>query len=301
MDNLGNQLIVSFIRVLPRPLVKPFAMRYVAGERLDDAVRVVRALNSQSLAATVDVLGENVTTEEESLLSVRSCEKVLRTIDENHLDSTLSVKLTQLGLKIDERFCYSNLKRLVEIALGFKNFVRIDMEDSSTTSATLNLYKKLRSEGFQNVGVVIQAYLRRSEEDIRRLIDMESNVRLCKGIYVEPESIAFKDRGAIQRNYLKLLKMLMEGHCHVAIATHDDILVEGAYRYLRELNVKRTNYEFQMLLGVREKLRDKIASAGQRLRVYVPFGHHWYAYSMRRFKENPQIARYVFRALFSRD
>lgn len=299
--NLANHLILLFIQLLPKVLVKPFAMRYIAGEGLDDAIRVVKALNSKNLMATLDVLGENVTKEEESVVAVRTCVEVLRAIHENHLNSNLSIKLTQFGLKLDEAFCYSNVKRLLEIASGYNNFIRIDMEDSSTTSSTLNLYERLRSDGFENLGVVIQANMRRSEEDVRRLVSMKANVRLCKGAYVESEAIAFREKEGIRLNYLNLLKMLLESRCYVGIATHDDFLISGAYQYIQKMNLKNTDYEFQMLSGVRTKLRDKIVTGGHRLRVYVPFGQHWYAYSIRRFKENPQIILYVLRALFSRD
>jgi proline dehydrogenase len=297
--NLPNQLILSAIQVLPRPLVKRFAMRYIAGEGLDDAVRVVKDIHSKQMMATMDVLGENVSTREESLAAVRECEEVLHSIHKHHLDANLSIKLTQFGLKIDGKFCHSNVKRLLGIASGYNNFVRIDMEDSSTTSETLELYGKLRSEGFENVGTVIQANMRRSEEDVRRLVSMKANIRLCKGAYVEPEAIALKGKEQIRLNYLKLLKILFEGECYVGIATHDDFLIDKAYQTIQEMNLQKSDYEFQMLHGVRMKLRDKIVSDGHRLRVYVPFGRSWYAYSIRRFKENPQMAWNVLQAIFS--
>ncbi len=299
--NLANQLILSVIQLLPKPLVKRFALRYIAGEELDDAIRVVRMINSKKMMATMDVLGENVSKREESLTAVRECEEVLHSINRNHLDSNLSIKLTQFGLKIDEELFYSNVKRLLEIASGYNNFVRIDMEDSSTTSATLKLYERLRSDGFENLGVVIQANMRRSLEDVRRLIPLKANIRLCKGAYLEQEPIALQERGEIRLNFLKLLKVLLEGKCYVGIATHDDFLIKGAYQYIQEMNLQKSDYEFQMLYGVRSKLRDKIVADGHRLRVYVPFGREWYAYSIRRFKENPQIVWYVFQALFSGD
>jgi len=188
---------------------------------------------------------------------------------------------------------------LLGIASGYDNFVRIDMEDSSTTSETLGLYGRLRNDGFENVGVVIQANMRRSEGDILRLIPVKANVRLCKGAYIEPDTIALKSKEEIRFNYLKLLKRLLEGKCYVGIATHDDFLINGAYQYIQEMNLPRSDYEFQMLYGVKSKLRDRIVADGHRLRVYVPFGQAWYAYSIRRFKENPQIAWYVFQAIFS--
>lgn len=294
-----NQLIVSMIQLLPKSLVKRCAMRYIAGERIEDAVRVVRTLNSENMMATVDVLGENVSTKEESLIALKACEQVLHSINENHQNANVSIKLTQFGLKIDEEFCYSNMKNLLEIARGYRNFVRIDMEDSSITTATLKLYERLRSHGFENVGVVIQANMRRSEKDIQRLIPIRVNVRLCKGAYIEPETMALNNKVEIRSNYLKLLKMFFEAKCYVGIATHDDFLVRSAFQYIRELNLQKSDYEFQMLYGVRTKLRDQIVADGHRIRIYVPFGEQWYAYSIRRFKENPQMARYVLRALFS--
>ena len=299
--NLVNQLIVFVIQFLPKRLVKRFAMRYIAGEKLDDAIRVMKFLNLKNIIGTLDVLGENVSMKEESLQATQAGEEVLHSINENHLNANLSIKLTQFGLKIDEEFCYSNVRSLLGIATRYNNFVRIDMEDSSTTSATLKLYERLRSEGYENMGVVIQANMRRSEEDVQRLVSTKANIRLCKGAYIEPESIAFREKEEIRQNYLKLLRMLFEGKCYVAIATHDDLLISGAYQYIQEMNLRKANYEFQMLYGVKIKLRDQIVADGHQIRIYVPFGQHWYAYSIRRFKENPQMARYVINALFSGD
>ena len=299
--NLMNHLIVSSLQFFPKSWMKSFAMRYIAGEKLEDAVRVVKTLNGKNMAGTMDVLGEDIYTKEESLMAVKAGEEVLHSIQENHLNANLSIKLTQFGLKIDEEFCYANVQNLLGIARRHKNFVRIDMEDSSVTRATLNLYERLRSDGFENVGVVIQAYLRRSEKDMKALIERKANVRLVKGIYVEPESVAFKDREEIRKNYLRLLKMLLQARCYVGIATHDDPLIRGAYQYIREMSLQKSDYEFQMLYGVRMGLRDQIIAEGHRMRIYIPFGRHWYSYSIRRFKENPQIARYVLQALFSRN
>ena len=296
-----NHLIISMIQLLPEGLVKPVAMRYIAGERLEDAIRVLGDLNAKNMMATVDVLGENVSTKEESLQAAKAGEDVLAAIEKHHHQSSLSIKLTQLGLKLDPEFCHENVKSLLTVARSHATFVRIDMEDSSTTTATLNLYEKLRSEGFENVGVVIQAYLRRSEGDIQRLIGRIPNIRLVKGVYVEPETIAFQDKEEIRDNYLKLLRMLLEAKCYVGIATHDDVLLQGAYQYIREMKLQRSDYEFQMLYGVRVKRRDQIVAEGHRMRIYVPFGASWYSYSMRRFQENPQIARYVLQAILSRN
>ncbi len=292
-----NKLLLIFLRQVPKRMVKPVAMRYIAGERLEDVVRVVRALNDRGMMATVDVLGEDVSTREEAEQARETCAKVLKTIQEERLNSTLSIKLTQLGLKVDDGFCYGNVKKILEVAKDYGNFVRIDMEDSSITDATLRLHEQLRGEGFENMGIVIQAFLRRSEEDVKKLIRAKGKVRLVKGIYEEPETIAFKDQGEIRRNYLKLLRMLLEARCPVAIATHDDFLVKGAFQFIREMNLPQNAYEFQMLYGVRPRLRDQILTRGHRMRIYVPFGIHWYAYSLRRFHENPQMVRYILQAL----
>ena len=295
-----NQWVVSVLQILPRSVVKPFALRYIAGETMEDAIRVVKVLNGHQVMGTMDILGEHVSRKEESLAAVRACEQVLLAIHENRLNSNLSIKLTQFGLKIDEAFCYSNVTNLLDVAKRYGNFVRIDMEDASMTDATLTLYERLRAAGVEHAGVVIQAYLRRSEEDLRRLIPMKVNVRLCKGAYVEPEAIAFKEREEIRRNFLTLLKMLFDAKSYVAIATHDEYLIHQACDLIWEGHVQKEDYEFQMLYGVKVSLREKLVADGHRLRVYVPFGKEWYAYSMRRFKENPQMLRYVLGSLFSR-
>jgi proline dehydrogenase len=295
--HLINKLLLVALRRVPKKLVRPIAMRYIAGEGLEDAVRVIRSLNAGNMMATVDVLGEDVSTREEAEQAREVCARVLKTVQAEGLNSNLSIKLTQLGLKIDEQICYENVKKILQVARGYGNFVRIDMEDSSITASTLDLYERLCAERFENVGVVIQAYLRRSEEDVRKLIQTRTNIRLVKGIYVEPEAVALKDREAIRGNYLKLLKMLLEARCYVAIATHDDFLVKGGFQFIREMDLPQNAYEFQMLYGVRGKLRDQILARGHRMRIYVPFGGHWYSYSMRRFQENPQMVRYILQAL----
>lgn len=294
-----NNVIVSTLQLFPKGFVKRFAMRYIAGEQIEDANRVVKELNSKNMMATIDVLGENVNTKEEAVSSSDAAIEVLQMIDRNKLNANLSIKLTQFGLNIDHDFCYNNVLRIMETARNLGSFVRIDMEDSSVTTATLDIYDRFRKSGFDNTGVVIQAYLRRSEDDVRRLVDMKASVRLCKGIYIEPESIAFKGRDEIRRNYVRLMTMLVEGGCRIGIATHDDFLVKAAYDLLGRDHLQPDSYEFQMLYGVRQDLRDSIVSDGHKLRVYVPFGKQWYAYSIRRFKENPQVAGYVFKSVMT--
>jgi len=295
--NLFNELIVALIPFTPRAVVARFAKPYIAGEQLSDAVAAVHSINGAGAMATVDVLGEDISTRDEAVAARGECKRVLSAIAEQRLDANLSIKLTQLGLKIDTGFCRSNVEEILSAAKERNIFVRIDMEDHTCTDDTLRVFRDVRKT-FANVGIVIQAYLRRSENDIRQLIAERANVRLCKGIYSEPAEIAFKKRGEIQQNYLRLLRMLLETRTNVGIATHDDLLIEGAKNMIRELNLSRGEYEFQMLLGVRTEKRRSLIGEGHRLRVYTPFGKQWYAYSVRRLKENPQIAGYVFASMF---
>lgn len=299
--HLLNKLIVATIPLVPRPIVRYFANRYIAGEELSDAVETVRYFNSHSIMATMDVLGESITEEKDALLAKDAAIKTLKAISDEKLDSNLSIKLTQLGLKLGKDFCFQNVKEIVRFAAEIKNFVRIDMEDSSCTDDTIDIFVKLREE-FNNVGIVLQAYLKRTESDAIMLMQRGlKNFRLCKGIYVEPASIAFKKKQEINKNFVKVLKLMFEHKAYVGIATHDEELVRDAYNLIDEFGLKRNEYEFQMLLGVRPELRSRIVRDGHRLRVYVPYGHHWYKYSIRRFKENPEIAGYVFKSIFSKN
>ncbi len=281
---------------VPRPIMRRVSRRYIAGDRLVDAVRVVRALNQEGLMATLDVLGESVTSRALADGAVREYQEALRVIHEERLDANISVKLTQLGLKIDRSLCLDGLRTLARVARDRGNFVRIDMEDSSCTGATLDLYGALRGEGFGNIGVVLQAYMRRSLKDVRALPG-NANVRLCKGIYVEPRAIAYKERAIVNKNYVRLLEELLDRGAYVGIATHDEELVWEAQGLIERRGLSLDRYEFQMLLGVDEELRGLISRAGHRLRIYVPFGANWHAYSLRRLKENPRIAGYVLQSL----
>ncbi|MFA5834043.1 MAG: proline dehydrogenase family protein [Bacteroidota bacterium] len=294
---LLNNLIVGTLPYVPKAIVAKVAGRYIAGASLSDAVSTVRNLNTMKAMATVDVLGEDIFTKDQAVGSRNGSTSVLAAIAEHQLDSNLSIKLTSLGLKMDKQFCADNTNSIVETAKKFGNFVRIDMEDRTCTDDTIEIYRTMRSR-YEKVGIVIQAYLHRSESDIRSLVADKANVRLCKGIYVEPADVAIKDRIGIQDNYLKLLRMLFEGGSYVGIATHDDVLINGAKKMIVEMNVAKDRYEFQMLLGVRDETRKRLIEEGHRLRVYVPFGKDWYAYSVRRLKENPQMAGNVFKAMF---
>ncbi|MEW6060846.1 MAG: proline dehydrogenase family protein [Bacteroidota bacterium] len=295
--NLLNSFVVKTLPYIPKSIVGAVAQRYIAGETLADAVAKVRQLNSEHAMATVDVLGEDIVTQDQATESKFASLDVLHAITKNSLDSNLSVKLTSLGLKMEKQFCLGNVEEIVSTAKRLNNFVRIDMEDHTCTDDTLEIYRILRNR-YDNVGIVIQAYLHRSEGDVRALAAEKANVRLCKGIYNEPPQVAIKDRVGIQQNYLKLLRILFEAGCYVGIATHDDVLIEGAKKMISEFDIPKTMYEFQMLLGVRDEKRKQLISDGHRLRVYVPFGRDWYGYSVRRLKENPQMAGHVFKAMF---
>lgn len=295
-----NNAIVSFVKLLPQPVVYLFAKKYIAGETLQDAVNVTKQLNSKGIVATLDVLGEAITTKEEATESKEECLRVLKVIDDNKLDANLSIKPTSLGLSIDPEYFYENMKVILNAAKEYGNFVRVDMEDSPYTDSTINYFKKLQSE-FDNVGIVLQAYMRRTESDSIELNKTKTNYRLCKGIYIEDEEIAFRDRQIVRDNFLKVLKIMLANGSYVGIATHDDYLIDGAYKIIEENKYSKDEYEFQMLYGVKEKLRDKVNNDGHKLRVYVPYGKKWYAYSMRRMQENPEIAMHITKSVLKLD
>jgi proline dehydrogenase len=294
-----NALIVRALPLAPRPLVRKIASRYVAGESLEDALQVVRRLNTEGCLATLDVLGEDVTRLPETEETVTEYRRALDAISWQGLQSNISVKLTALGLKIDPVECRRQFRRILDYAGAHGIFVRIDMEDSSVTEETIQVFFECRQE-YEGLGLVLQAYLRRSLDDTRRAARARANVRVCKGIYVEPPEIAFQGRQEIRDNYAAMVEELLSAGCYVGIATHDEALVQKALPVIRRLGLSREAYEFQMLLGVAGDLRRRLVAGGHRLRVYVPYGKAWYGYSMRRLKENPAIAGHVVRGLFAR-
>jgi proline dehydrogenase len=297
---LLDRALARLLPVVPKPVVQLFSARYIAGATLADAVDVVRRLNGAGKLATVDVLGEEITSEDEARAIAQAYRDVFAEIERDSLDANVSVKLTALGLELSYDLCRENLEDVVRHAAGTGNFVRIDMEDSSTTDETLRLYRELREQGHENLGVVLQAYLRRTVDDVGALADLHPNVRLCKGIYVEPATIAFTDDEAVRASFVRSLDALLESGAYVGVATHDEWLLGEALRRVDERGLGREEYEFQMLLGVREERADELVAAGHRLRVYVPFGEHWYGYSLRRLQENPAMAGTVARATAGR-
>ncbi|MEP6802052.1 MAG: proline dehydrogenase family protein [Acidobacteriota bacterium] len=293
-----NSVIVRTLPLVPKRLVRVFSSRYVAGETLEEALAVVRQLNAEGCMATLDVLGEDVTRSEETEETVFEYSRAVDSLAAEHLDSNISVKLTALGLKLDVAQCRRQFARILDAAAAHDTFVRIDMEDSSVTEETLRVYLEARQRTAK-VGIVLQAYLRRSRADVARVVAIGGNVRVCKGIYVEPPEIAYQGRDEIRDNYSAMVEDFLGAGCYVGIATHDETLVDRALATIRRLRLSPEAYEFQMLLGVAGDLRRRLVAAGHRLRVYVPYGRSWYGYSMRRLKENPAIAGHVLHNLFS--
>lgn len=291
-----DRAIASFLPYVPKSIVGRVASRYIAGETVKDAIRVARELNAKGFRATMDILGEDVHRLDQAQGAALTYRTLLDHLHREKIDSNVSVKLTQLGLKVDKRECLALADSIVKRAAELGNFVRLDMEDSSCTTDTLEIYTELRRR-HANVGVVIQAYLHRTASDVDRLERIHPNFRLCKGVYVEPDDIAWHDMKDINRNYLQVLERLLRSGIYVGIATHDEHIVREAKRLIAELKLPPTAYEFQMLLGVTESLRQSIREAGHPLRVYIPFGRDWYAYSIRRLRENPRLAGYVLRAM----
>ncbi len=298
--SLVDRTLVRLLPAVPRTLVKRFSAPYIAGPSLDDARACVRDLNERGRMATIDVLGEEVHTREEADAMAAEYERVFDAIRDDGLDANVSVKPTGLGLKLGLEPARRRLERIVRLAREQGSFVRIDMEDASTTSDTLAAYRALRADGLDCVGVVLQARLRRTLADVAGLADLEPNVRLCKGIYLEPEEIAFSDFEEIRANFVRTLEALLDAGAYVAVATHDDRLVEQTLELVGRHGLGRDDYELQMLLGVREALGDDLVADGHRLRIYVPYGRQWYEYSMRRLQENPRIATYVARDTLGR-
>ena len=294
---LFDRLIALTLPLVPKPIVRKISSRYIAGETAADALRVAESLNARGIRATMDILGEDIHQIEQARRAQDAYMQLLDEIHRRKVDANVSIKLSQFGLKVDKTVCLDLVDGLVRHARELNNFVRIDMEDSSCTSDTLQIYRDLRPQ-HSNVGVVIQAYLRRTMADVAALEDVKANYRLCKGVYIEPRKIAFRDMRIINLNYVAILERLLTNGSYVGIATHDEIIVWHAMRLIRELKLPPAAYEFQMLLGVDEELRDLIRAEGHHLRVYIPFGRDWYAYSVRRLRENPRLAGYVLKAMF---
>ena len=290
--------LVKTVELMPEKVAWFFSKNYIAGKTLNSAIKVVKDLNIKGMLATIDVLGESIESKAEAVVAKEQAMEVLDAIVEHNLNANVSIKPTQFGLAIDEDFAYEQILELVKRAGELNSFVRIDMEDSPYTDSTINIYKRI-FEDHKNVGVVLQAYMKRTYSDTVSLNAMGTNYRICKGIYIEPEAIAYKNKQAIRDNFMKALEEMLKNGNYVGIATHDKYLIDESYKLIKELKISKDKFEFQMLLGVREDLRNKINNDGFKIRIYVPFGKDWYAYSLRRLQENPELTGHIVKEFFT--
>ncbi|PIX35860.1 MAG: proline dehydrogenase [Bacteroidetes bacterium CG_4_8_14_3_um_filter_31_14] len=298
-----NKLMALILPYMPQKFVWFFSKRYVAGKSLDEAINSCKELNKQGVKITIDVLGEFITKLHEAEQNKNEYLNVIEEIQKNKIDGNFSLKPSMFGLLINKDICYNNIREIVAMAAKYDNFVRVDMEDTKCTDLEIELFRKLKSEFPNNVGLVVQAYLKRTLNDITGLLDLNTpespvNLRLCKGIYNEPKELAFKLYDEVKQNYLLNLEFILKNNIYAGIATHDKSLVENAFNLLEKHNISKNKYEFQMLLGVTPELRKSIVAQGHTMRVYVPFGTKWFAYCTRRLKENPKMAGMIIKAIF---
>jgi len=300
-----NKMIAGLLPYMPRNFVWLFSKRYIAGKTLEQAIQVSKELNNEGIMVTIDVLGEFIKTLEEAERNKNEYLKVIEKVEKAGVNGNYSLKPTMFGLLIDKEICYKHIREVVAKAASYNNFIRVDMEDSQCTDLEIELYRKLKNEFPKNVGLVIQAYLKRTLNDIKSLVDLHSedtplNFRLCKGIYVEPKEIAYKSYEEINQHFLEDLEFMFVNKMYPGIATHDKNLVERAYQLISKYNIPKEKFEFQMLYGVTPELRQSIVEKGYQMRVYVPYGEQWFAYSTRRLKENPKMTWLIIKALFVR-
>ncbi len=290
---------------LPKKFIWVFSKRYIAGETIEDAIRASKELNAQGIKVTLDILGEFIKNLDEAEKNKVEYLELIDRIQKENIDGNYSVKPTMFGLLIDKDVCHKHIREIVAKAASYNNFIRVDMEDSPCTDLEIELYRKLKAEFPKNVGLVVQAYMKRTLQDLKDLMDIHStetplNYRLCKGIYVEPAAIAYKKYEEINEHYLEDLEYMLKNGIYPGIATHDKPLIDGAYKLIEKYNIPKNKYEFQMLYGVTPELRSSIVANGHTMRVYVPFGKQWFGYSTRRLKENPKMASHIMKALFVR-
>jgi proline dehydrogenase len=298
-----NKFIAAILPYFPKKFIWIFSRSYISGESITDAMNVSSDLNRKGIMVTLDVLGEFIKTLEEAEKNKNEYLELIDTTYSNKIDGNFSLKPSSVGLLIDKEVCYRHSLEIVSKAASYNGFIRIDMEDSPCTDPEIELFRRLKAEYPANVGLVVQAYLKRTLQDVIDLSDLNNeniplSFRLCKGIYVEPESIAFKKHDEINEHYLEDLEYMLKNKIHVGIATHDKSLVDGSLRLLKKYKVPKEMYEFQMLYGVTPRLRDSIVANGHKMRVYVPFGKQWFGYSTRRLKENPKMASHIIKAIF---
>lgn len=284
------------------PVSRRMARRFVAGERLEEAIAAIRAVNANGILATLDYLGEHVHSEAEATANADEYIRALQAIKDANVQSGVSIKLTAMGLAVDDDFCYRNVRRIVAKAAEVRRFVRIDMEDSPVTDRTLAIYRRLRSD-YDNVGLVMQAYLYRTQDDVRQLMaEGIADLRLCKGAYDEPPAVAFQEKAEVDRNMVELIKIILAGQAdhpgtYSAIASHDHMIINWTKAYAYNHHIPTDRFEFQMLYGIRRDLQQALADQGYRMRVYIPYGTRWYPYFMRRLAERPANVLFFLRAL----
>ena len=300
-----NKLIANLLPHMPKKLIWVFSKRYIAGETIEEGILAAKLLNEKKIEVTIDLLGEFITTIDEAKDNRDEYLRIVTRFTDEKVTGNFSLKPTMFGLLIDKEVCYSYIREIVALAAAKNSFVRIDMEDSGCVDLEIELYNRLRAEFPKNVGLVLQAYLRRTLDDIKTFHAIDAginqlNFRLCKGIYVEPAQIAFKGYQEVRDRYLEDLEFMLKNHIYVGIATHDKYLVEKAFELIAKYKVPFHRYEFQMLYGVTPDLRQLIVDKGHKMRVYVPFGKQWFKYSTRRLKENPKVASDIIKALFVR-
>jgi len=300
-----NKMIAALLPYMPKKLVWIFSKRYVAGVTIQDAIKACKEHNAKGLKITLDILGEFIENLDEAEANKKEYLEIIDIAEKENIDGNYSLKPTMFGLLIDKEVCYNHIREIVAKAAGYNNFVRVDMEDSQCVDLEIELFRKLKAEFPKNVGLVFQAYMRRTLKDLENLLDINSeetplNYRLCKGIYVEPKEIAFKKYEEVNEHFLEDLEFLFKNKIYPGIATHDKPLVEGAYKLIEKYNVPKDMYEFQMLYGVTPDLRQSIVDKGHTMRVYVPYGEEWFGYCTRRLKENPKMAGMIIKAMFVR-
>jgi len=280
-------------------LFKKLTTRFIAGENIEEAVNAIREVNARGCSASFDHLNESVTSIAEIEAEVREYLEVLARIDETGIDSNVSIKLTQFGLEIDPELAYRNARRVVEDAARRGNFVRIDMEASNVTQATLDVFKRLRAEfGLNDVGIVLQSYLYRTMDDARALLQIPARIRICKGAYNEPPEVAYPDKKDVDHNYVRVMQLLLGSGVYHGIATHDPKMIDATINFAQKEGIGKGAFEFQMLYGIRRDLQEQLARDGYRMRVYVPYGKHWYPYFMRRLAERPANVWFVLKNLW---
>ena len=277
---------------------KKITTRFVAGDNIDETIPIIRQLNAENCTASFDHLNESVGSAAEAENEVAEYRNILTRIDETKIRSNVSIKLTQFGLAIDPELAYRNARRVVEEAHRRGNFVRVDMEDSSVTQATIDIFKRLRAEfGLDNVGIVLQSYLYRTLADAQELVKLPARIRICKGAYLEPPEVAFPEKKDVDANYIKVMQLLLASGIYHGIATHDPKMIDATIDFAKREGIGKEKYEFQMLYGVRRDLQRQLARDGFNLRIYVPYGKHWYPYFMRRLAERPANIWFVMKNL----